>query len=69
MKAIIICLAALLTVGCTNQKAQEKEFKGSIGGTNKYKIVQINDTVVICLPAIDADKSLQPTVINLNNVK
>lgn len=76
MKRSHIILIGIMTLmcGCTESSKSKsnsysEQCKKVIGESDKWKVVQINDSIVVCLPGLNADRSLNPVVININNVK
>lgn len=73
MTSILRVLTAMMLIGaiagCTKQSEITNEQVGRvIGYSTMYKIVQVNDTVIVCLPDVNAAHDLQPTVINLKAI-
>ena len=73
MKSLILAILfalCLCSCGCSDSNYElylEKESR-CIGESDQWKIFKVNDTVVVCLPRLNADKKLQPVVLNLKDV-
>lgn len=74
IRRIILIFSCALLYSCTDSyKANKESFIEQcdriIGESDRWKVIQVNDSVLVCIPTLNADKSLNPVVINLKNVK
>ena len=71
-RSMLIVISALLC-SCTDYNASSesytKQCKRIIGESDKWKVIQVNDTVVVCIPCLNTDNAKNPVVINLLKVK
>lgn len=66
MKKILFSIAsAVLLCGCSNTNSNEIPGR-LVGQTDQWKIFQVNDSILVCLPYLNANDKLNPVVINLN---
>lgn len=70
---VLITILAILC-GCTDSynatsESYTEQCRRLIGESDRWAVIQVNDTVVICIPRLNADKTKNPVVINLKNVK
>ncbi len=74
MKGIIfIGILIFLLCSCTDSynatsENYTEQCKRLIGETDQWKIFQINDTIAVCLPSLNADQKSQPVVIRLKEI-
>lgn len=69
LRILIALLLIAVTTGCTEQdETFNEQAKRVIGRTTRYTIVQVNDTVLVCLPGLNTAPNQQPTVINLKAI-
>lgn len=73
IRRIILILRATLICGCTDSynatsESYTEQCNRIIGESDKWRIVQVNDSVVVCIPKLNASSDLTPVVINLHKV-
>lgn len=67
---LISVLFAVSLVGCTKQYEEaNKQAECTIASTRRYKLVRVNDSILVCMPTSMAESSMKPIVINLKNIK
>ena len=69
---VLIAISVLLCSCTDSYNAEHEAFteqcKRLIGESDMWKVIQVNDSVVVCIPYLNAANNQNPVVINLNNM-
>lgn len=73
IRRIILIVISPLLFSCTDSynatsKSYTEQCERLIGESDKWKVVQVNDSVVVCIPKLNASNDLTPVIINLHKV-
>lgn len=66
---LFLALCAVALTGCGDSHKERVTPKNGhvLFRGHKWDVVNVNDSTVVCLPGLNADSELSPTVINLND--
>lgn len=70
MKHLTTILAAVLCAVCLSGCNKERIGRGNpnvLYSGQKWDVVKVNDSIVVCLPGLNADSELSPVVVNLHD--
>lgn len=62
---ILLALLALTLTGCENNSG--KPNKNLLYSGQKWDIIRLNDSIVVCTPGLNANSKSTPVVINLHD--
>lgn len=64
---LVLCTVALTGCGDSDKESAKVENNNVLYRGHRWDVVKVNDSIVVCLPGLDANSELVPVVINLHN--